>query len=1199
MFIGINVPAAFRQLDFRPHPTGSGPDAVLTPFGWTVQGLVDASSIILPSTQSSDCHTISTESEDDGIIEKMWAVKDKCGSKDDRRALLKQKDENALATYSNTISLKGNRYEIGVPFISPSARLPNNYKAAVRRLYAVESRFKSDPPFAHKYTKAIEMYEELGFARRLQRHELVGPEGRTWYLPHFMVIHPAKPEKPRLVFDAAARHRGVCLNDVLHSGPVMLVNLHELLIQFRENPFGVSMDIEKMFLQIRVREQDQPVFRFLWRRPGSKGPPIAYQMLVVVFGAASSPTTSAFVLHRTVDDNPMYSDVGERVKTNFYVDNYLDSFDSAEEASSTCKRLKELLALGGFNLGQLSASSREVVKSFPRRDLAKPDLNVDLDDLPVERTLGILWNAERDHFFFQLNAPSEASTKRQVLAAVSSIFDPLGLITCVTITLKVFLQDTWRVGKDPLPGGKKARKLMWDDTLPEELLRRWRTIVSDLKYLKDLHIPRALRQSIFPPDDTSFELHIYCDASVTAYGAMVFLRCEAGDQISVQLVTSKVRVAPVKQLSVPRLELEAAVLGCRLGAKVRRTLRKPIHSIRFWTDSDCVLYWLSSFATLYSPFVANRKEAILELSDASEWSYVPGGMNPADDLSRGIKAKNLSSNHRFYQGTYLSRKKEAWPSALGSSSRISSSPSVAELEIIRPVAICVVGTIDPQSTSSIARLTIIEEADTLTSLKRAVGKLEKPNANLEVEDLRLALESCIRTVQAASFSGELRRLAQERPLPRSSRLLKLTPYLDEKGILRVGGRLQHSVLREDAKHPIILPAKHRLTELIIAEAHQQCLHSQTERTLYEVRASYWILQGRRAVRSVVKACFECRKRNAPPLTQIMAPLPAERLQPYLPPFTNVGVDYFGPLYVTVKRSQEKRYGALFTCLATRAVHIEIAKLLDVDSFLMAWRRFVALRGQQKGVWSDNGTNLVAGEQELRLGIERLSEDPQFSKKMTDSGFVWKFSPPSGPHFGGIYERMVRSAKTALRVILGAQTVSEEVLTTALCEATSMLNARPLTDLSVDPQDESPLTPNHFLLGRPHPHIPPDVFETTESSLSRRRWTQAQELAEKFWKRWLVEYVPALTEKHKWTESRRNVAVDDLVLIVDNNSPRGKWPTGRVTELIISKQGKKTTPRAVRSVRVKTDTGEYIRPIVKLCLLREAGEAVDVPGENPP
>lgn len=340
MFIGMNVPAAFRQIDFRPHPTGSGPDAVLTPFGWAVQGLVDASSVILPSTQSSECHAISPEGEDDGFIEKMWAVEDKCGSKDDKRALMKQKDEDALVTYRSTVILKGNRYEIGIPFISPSARVPNNYKAAVRRLYAVESRFKSDSQFAFKYTKAIEMYEELGFARKLQRHELIGPEGRTWYLPHFMVVHPAKPEKPRLVFDAAARHRGVCLNDVLHSGPVMLVNLHELLIRFRENPVGISMDIEKMFLQIRVREQDQPVFRFLWRRPGSKGPPIAYQMLVVVFGAASSPTTSAFILHRTVDDNPKYSDVGERVKTNFYVDNYLDSFESAEEASFTCKRLK-------------------------------------------------------------------------------------------------------------------------------------------------------------------------------------------------------------------------------------------------------------------------------------------------------------------------------------------------------------------------------------------------------------------------------------------------------------------------------------------------------------------------------------------------------------------------------------------------------------------------------------------------------------------------------------------------------------------------------------------------------------------------------------------------------------------------------------------------------------------------------------------
>lgn len=189
------------------------------------------------------------------------------------------------------------------------------------------------------------------------------------------------------------------------------------------------------------------------------------------------------------------------------------------------------------------------------------------------------------------------------------------------------------------------------------------------------------------------------------------------------------------------------------------------------------------------------------------------------------------------------------------------------------------------------------------------------------------------------------------------------------------------------------------------------------------------------------------------------------------------------------------------------------------------------------MYSDNGTNLVAGEQELRAGLQRLMQDQSFSNQLADRGIWWHFSPPSAPHFGGVWERLVRSAKTALKIVLGNQTVSEEVLTTVLAEAESMLNGRPLTHLSVDPDDSSPITPNHFLLGRAHPHIPPDIIDESKG-LSRRRWLAAQELAQHFWRRWLKEYVPSLIERSKWLQRKKNLQVGDLVLIVDHKLQGG-------------------------------------------------------------
>lgn len=413
---------------------------------------------------------------------------------------------------------------------------------------------------------------------------------------------------------------------------------------------------------------------------------------------------------------------------------------------------------------------------------------------------------------------------------------------------------------------------------------------------------------------------------------------------------------------------------------------------------------------------------------------------------------------------------------------------------------------------------MIGTTTSLSNLKRSVAELTAASGEvLTPAALRAGLESCAKVAQKFAYASELRCLSKGKQIGRWSPLRKLSPFLDPNDLLRVGGRLKHAPMNEDAKHPII--------KLIVSDTHVSRFHSPTERTLYELRASYWIIKGRRTVRAVVTACLECQQRHAKPMAPEMAPLPSCRVTPGQPPFSQIGVDYFGPMHVTVKRSTEKRYGVLYTCLATRAVHIEMASSLDTDSCLMAWRRHVALRGSPKDVWSDNGTNLTACEKELREGLERIINEGRMVKEIEDQGVNWFFSPPVAPHFGGSWESLVKSAKAALKVVLGSTTVKEEVLRTVLAEVVAILNSRPLTHMSVDPEDECPLTPNRFLLGRAHPHIPLDLFDE-EGPLNHKRWKQAQELVARFWRRWMVEYVPALMERRKWTRKSRNVQVGE-------------------------------------------------------------------------
>ena len=410
---------------------------------------------------------------------------------------------------------------------------------------------------------------------------------------------------------------------------------------------------------------------------------------------------------------------------------------------------------------------------------------------------------------------------------------------------------------------------------------------------------------------------------------------------------------------------------------------------------------------------------------------------------------------------------------------------------------------------------------------------------------------------------------------------KLHPQLDDSGILGVGGRLENAQVNYEIKHPIIMPYRHRVTELIILQHHQRVGHLGQEYVLSSLRQLYWIIKGRSAVRRVIRDCFLCKKLGAIKGEQLMANLPKERVIPGDPPFTHVGVDYFGPLYVRQGRSSVKRYGCLFSCLVIRAVHIEIVHSLDTDAFINALRRLINLRGKPETIYSDNGTNLRAGEREIRESLATWNQS-SIHEFLRQKNITWKFNPPTASHMGGVWERMIRSVRKILRALLGEQLISDESLRTMMTEVQSILNSRPLTPVSSDPKDLEPITPNHLLLLRSNANFPPGIF-SKEDMYTRRRWRQVQYLSNVFWKRWLKEYLPTLQERKKWLKPRRCLSVGDLVLIVDENVHRGRWPLARVIEVFQGKDG------FVRSAKVRTSLATFVRPVTKLCFLESDKE----------
>ena len=433
-------------------------------------------------------------------------------------------------------------------------------------------------------------------------------------------------------------------------------------------------------------------------------------------------------------------------------------------------------------------------------------------------------------------------------------------------------------------------------------------------------------------------------------------------------------------------------------------------------------------------------------------------------------------------------------------------------------------------------------------------------------------------MQEKTYSNECLRLTSTPPLSvlKGSPLRKLKPVMDD-GLLRVGGRLSRSELPYESRHPIILPGESPVVRQYVRWRHAQLGHCGVDHLLNDLRSSLWIVKARSAVKDIVHGCTTCRRIDARPLSQEMSDLPKDRVVAGEPPFTRVGTDCFGPFIVRKGRTDYKRYGLVFTCLTTRAVHIEVLESLETDTFINGLRRFIARRGSVKVMRSDNGSNFVGAEKELRLELQKI--DPaKTADAMSLQGIDWRFNPPYASHFGGVWERMIRSIRRILNGLLLQQRLTDEVLQTLMCEVEAILNSRPLTTLSDEPGAPRPLTPAHLLTLK-GPGGPP--CETTASdAYSKKRWRQVQYLADVFWRRWVREYLPSLQERSKWNDPKRNLQIGDLVLVVDTSVARCSWPLGKVVRVEPDESG------TVRKAWVKTEKSEMLRPISKLCLILE-------------
>lgn len=1191
LLIGTNAPKAIEPWEVI-NCEGEGPYAVRTVLGWSING---------PLKNSGECSDV--------LVNRTSVLS--CSQKDNLEQQLKfsfnmdfseravddepeysVEDKLFLKKVSDSAKLKDNHYEIGLPFKHDTVEMPNNRKMAEQRVFLLQKRFQRSPEFQKEYSAFMDNVLSKGYAREVPADQLHGKEGQKWYLPHHGVYHPTK-KKLRVVFDCGASYGGTSLNEQLLQGPNLTNSLVGVLLRFRQDNVAAMGDIESMFYQVRVPDEDASFLRFLWWENGDTSKPLKeYQMVVHIFGASSSPSCANFALRKTAEDNSQSfpAEVAESVLNSCYVDDYIKNFDSDETAIPMVADVKELCSKGGFRLTKWVSNSRAVIDSVGQNDLAVKfkDLDLQKDSLPIEKALGVQWNPETDKLGFRTMEKEKPTTRRGVLSITSSLYDPLGFLSPFILKARLIVQELCR------------QKLGWDEDIPEQQLTEWQDWLSDLTKITDFEVDRCVKPVDFG-EIKSAELCHFSDASGSGYGVVSYLRLvNHADRIHCALIISKSRVAPLKTVTIPRMELTAATVAVRVDHMLRKELEIPIANSSFWTDSTSVLKYIRNKGCRFKTFVANRLQIIHEGSDPAQWFYIDSKSNPADIASRGETADGLLQNETWVNGpSFLWKPKEAWPTypdVQDGSPLTEKDPEVkcmhTDVELGKPDnSDDGVATVEKLlrhhsswhklkvSVSWILR--VKNELLRRVRAKRGVTDgIEASDARkpLSVKDLRKAEKAILSFVQQQHFSEEINALESKGRVRKSSKLVKLDPVIEDN-LLRLGGRLSLSAIPEHAKHPIVLPRNSFVTTLIIREKDKNIGHSGRNHVLSSLRQKYWILHAHSAIRNVIRKCTDCRRQNAKLGEQKMANLPSDRLIPEDGVFSHCGVDYFGPIEVKRGRALVKRYGVLFTCLKVRAVHIEVAESLDTDSCINAIRRFIARRGQVKRMRSDNGTNLVAAERELRESVRNLDHD-KIRNTLLCHNIDWDFGPPTGAHHGGVWEIKVKSAKKVLRSVIKQQVLNDEGLRTVLCEVEAILNGCPLTIASDDPMDLEPLTPNHLLLLRGKPSLPPGTF-SKDDMYSKRRWRQVQYISDLFWKRWVREYLPQLQERQKWLFPKRNLKVGDIVIIADESAPRNAWPLARITEVYPDRWG------YVRRVKVMTKTGnELERPITKLCLLVE-------------
>ncbi|XP_055714333.1 uncharacterized protein LOC129808576 [Phlebotomus papatasi] len=1009
-----------------------------------------------------------------------------------------------------------------------------------------------------------------GWLEPVPDDDILGP---SYYMPHHGVLKESSTTKLRVVYNASAKSSsGRSLNDILMIGPTVQPTLATILLRFCRYPYAITSDISKMYLQLAMDPVHSNYQRLIWR-DSRDGPVRDYRITRVCFGVASSPFLATRAFIQLADENEAeFPRAAEALRTSFYVDDCISSAPTLNAASETQTQLIEVLKRGGFELAKWSSNNPSLLST----PLNSQETSSVFIGETTSSALGLSWDSSADVFQFKSPVvPSDdLNTKRKMASTIAKLFDPIGLVGPIIVEAKILLQDIHEL------------KLGWDKIVLDGFQEKWRSFVDRLKDINQIRIPRWI-STIHSP--TKVKIHAFCDASMRAYGTAIYVVTrDDSDGVSANLLPSKSRVAPIAQLTMPRFELCAAVLATETVEKMKDVFQPA--TIHFWSDSTIVLCWIHRPPVAQGVFVSNRIRNILKLSTIDQWRRVVTNQNPADIISRGMSPQQLTHCDLWWKGPpWLSKSVDDWPPVFHPSGLQPEEPSCLVLTQEWPHHGTLFEHLSAKYSSFPKILRIVVYFLRFTRGARDPQRMSKgPITSVEME---LARSFLIGQEQRAQWPGLPNHIHKNSvSSSKWKSLASLTPFIDEDGLIRVGGPIENSDEAFAAKHPILLP-KSKLSLMILRHEHLKQLHAGPTLLLASIRQRYWPLSGRNLTRRVVHECYQCFRAKPKPLEQLMGDLPEHRVNFYRP-FQATGVDFAGPVQmlstasrgIRARRAQvQKAYIAIFVCMATKATHLELVTALSTDAFLACFRRFAARRTMPRHMHSDCGKNFEGANNELSRLLREELHQREITTATHDEEIVWNFNPPASPHHGGFWEACVKSTKFHLSRVTQSHPLCYEELSTLLCQIECILNSRPICALSNDPNDPKYLTPGHFLVGVLS-NAPPDPNLAQIPANRLSYWQACQSRVQEFGRKWRLHYLNTLQQRTRWKVDQENLTTGIVVLLLDETNREGsKWVLGRIENIHPGADGR------VRVVTIRTARGTYRRPITKIAKIPEADD----------